>query len=612
MAQAIAAVIYFVYTYWAAIQIVIAVAATAYTLKSQRDQQRAMARAELEAQQRNSYRNFRQPLAARRRVYGLYRVGGPFLFLHNVHTYYDAHLIIALAGHHIKEIINIYIFKKTCNIIEPSTGKTEGKYRKNIAVFAYLGTDEQNVGAVMRSFSFWENGRSYAVPNVISETDRFAGIACLHAFSNDFSVDWDGDQPEFSALIRGHDGIWDPRTNTTGWSQNPALIAAHYLMDAMGFPLSAIDWDTVIASANVCDEFVFIKGGGLIRRYQLNGVITTDSTFETALNDIQRSMGGFIRYSSGKWLIQAGAPISPHATPITEADFLDGYVVELDRPARSLPNSVRGNFIDSGTWVASAYPSWEDSDYVAEDGGVVNYMDADYTLVTDHRQAQRLARIELSRARAKISLSGTMSLRGLIYRVGDVIVYSSPELGLVEELFIIDALTIAAQDGTDAAGASSPILGVRVDLISYDPAMYDWNPEEDEQPLIVGAVNINNIYGAGSTTESDTTTTPSFSTTYTASWVLPPEDVAQGAVAGVKQRFIGHVDISYRNVTTGDILTTTIGWTDLLEQHIQTATHTVTFSFPSGYTYLTHELKDLSVETFAGSNSLKDYKDLMP
>ncbi len=70
--------------------------------------------------------------------------------------------------------------------------------------------------------------------------------------------------PNISAVLRGKNDIYDPRTQARGWTDNPALVLADYLVSprsAGGYGATwadNIDEASVIAAANACDEMVAV------------------------------------------------------------------------------------------------------------------------------------------------------------------------------------------------------------------------------------------------------------------------------------------------------------------------------------------------------------------
>lgn len=61
--------------------------------------------------------------------------------------------------------------------------------------------------------------------------------------------------PRFTAEIKGRK-VYDPRTATTVWSDNPALCLADFLSNSTFGAGKTIDWTSVTTAANFCDEMI--------------------------------------------------------------------------------------------------------------------------------------------------------------------------------------------------------------------------------------------------------------------------------------------------------------------------------------------------------------------
>jgi hypothetical protein len=494
MAEVVAAVVAIVAyvtaayaAYGAIINLVIAIGATLYSSSQAKKQEaaakKAAKRAAMEAQQRNAFRNFRQPLSARRLVIGRTRVAGPFIFAHNPNDGTEAHLIVALAAHEIDGIEAFFILSdQVAVILTPGAnyGRTTGKYARNVKIYPYMGTASQNIGTRMAT-----------TLDIIEETDRFAGIAALYIVTFKFGIELEGAQPDFAARVRGLKA-YNPISNVTAWTENPALIAYHYLVTpkhqgGMGYNPANIDLPSLAKAIAVCNQIVPLADGTTQKRYIIGGVIDADTEHREALDLIADCMAGHIRYSSGMWFIEAGAPKEMADINFHEEMVLGPYDIDMDRPSQAFPNAVRGNFFDAETSQPMSFPQWTLPEAAEQE---ITWLDIELPLVTNHVQAQRIARIRLGEARARSSLSIEVDLRGMLVRPGDVIPYTSPDLGIDHQLFLVDAWTLSRQDL-----GKGPVLTTRLDLVDYDPSIFDWNAATDEQELDRGTVNLVAIPG---------------------------------------------------------------------------------------------------------------------
>lgn len=259
-----------------------------------------------------------------------------------------------------------------------------------------------------------------------------------------------GARPVVRALGEWLDEVYDPRTGTTGYSTNAALVTAWYLTarDAAGVPYGfGLDWQdldeaALIASANICDEIVPIPGGQE-RRYQVNGAFRRDEPREQVLAKLEAAMAGTAHPAQdGKWRIQAGAWQPPIAT-IT-ADWLrDAYEYRPDRPLDELYNVVRATYLrPDANWQVTDAPVLEDLDALAEDEGEEEASDLEFGLTTSGWTVQRLMRIALAMNRLQGQLTLPCKLHGLTVRPGDVVTVELPDVPVatwrVRTLSIVD------------------------------------------------------------------------------------------------------------------------------------------------------------------------------
>jgi len=108
----------------------------------------------------------------------------------------------------------------------------------------YLGAPGQAADALMIT----------DFPGVWTTAHTATGIAYLVVELDYDPTAFPGGVPNVSALIRGAK-VYDPRTGTTAWADNPALLMRHYAIDPNGGRLTAslIDDNAMMIAANACD-----------------------------------------------------------------------------------------------------------------------------------------------------------------------------------------------------------------------------------------------------------------------------------------------------------------------------------------------------------------------
>jgi hypothetical protein len=222
--------------------------------------------------------------------------------------------------------------------------------------------------------------------------------------------------PNISALVRGFK-LRDPRTGLTQWSQNAALCTADYLRDitwGMGCTAAEVPDAETITAANISDELVTLDVIGTTqKRYTCDGVLSTEDSARDNLAILKDAMAGTAVWVQGRWLLRAGAHITPTLT-LTEDHLADGAIKIIPRASRANAfNRVTGTFVDPAQLYATVqFPAVVNATYKAADGGLDLPRELPMPMVSDAKRAQRLAKIELERARQALTVQLTTSWRG--------------------------------------------------------------------------------------------------------------------------------------------------------------------------------------------------------
>jgi hypothetical protein len=259
--------------------------------------------------------------------------------------------------------------------------------------------------------------------------------------------------PGVSAIVRGK-RVYDPRLDSTNggsgthradtastwaYSDNPALCAVDYLRDALGFGCASteIDWPSVIAAANVCDELIPIDaGGGTQKRYTVAGVLSTETERKTNLEALLDAMVGIAVYSGGRWTIRAGAYVTP-TLDLDEGDLAGGDItIQARANRRDLFNAVRGRYREPNQlYQVTDFPPYNSTTYAAEDAGEVIYREIDLPMVDDARRAQRIAKLILFRARQALTIQATFKLSAYALQPGDTCRLTIARYGWTTKVF---------------------------------------------------------------------------------------------------------------------------------------------------------------------------------
>ncbi|WP_110661508.1 phage tail tip protein J-related protein [Salinicola socius] len=281
---------------------------------------------------------------------------------------------------------------------------------------------------------------------------------------------WASGIPTPLFVMRGNREIYDPRTETTGYSDNWALVILWYLRTRLGVPDDEIIWEMFISAANVSDETVTTPDGGTERRYTIGGGFKADARKDRVLADMEAAGGGQVVRIGGKFGLMAGAYYGPYELTIDEDMVIGAVSGQTEVAQADAVNTMTGKFIDPDQrWSETDYPAVSVAEWIEADGGPIeDSLDLQY--VFSPYQAQRLANIALRRKRAGGSLSLTLNFRGYACRPGRVVRVYLPSINIDGEFRITD---------WDFHGDS----GCKVTLSSEDPEIYDDAVGEPYDPL---------------------------------------------------------------------------------------------------------------------------------
>lgn len=373
-------------------------------------------------------------------IYGRTRVGGVRVYdssTGNKNKF--LHRIVAFAGHEIESYDEIYLNDEVVTLDGTGNVTSPSRYNGYVRIKRYLGTTSQA-----------------ADPDLIAETSSLTNgqWTAQHTLSNIAYLyvrfEYNGDAfpngvPSISATIKGKK-VFDPRTATTAWSDNPALCLRDYLTSAYGFNQAAarIDDIAITTAANICDEVVDSE-----KRYTCNGNFVTSLAPSQVLSDLLTSMGGLLWYSQGKWRMKAAKYVTPIVT-LDENDLRSGISLSTRHSRRSNFNTIKGKFRSAESdWQEADYPAVSDPAFVTADNNVVNTLDYPLPFTTSSKTAQRIANIALRRNREQLTFSATFGLKAFQVQVGDFVYINNTRFGWVNKPFEVTNWSFGLQEGLD-------------------------------------------------------------------------------------------------------------------------------------------------------------------
>lgn len=373
-------------------------------------------------------------------IYGETRAGGLRIYdCTTGKTNTELHRIVAFAGHEIDSYKEIYVNEEVVTLDALGEVTLPLRFKGKIRIKQYLGTETQVADPqLIAATSLVANGKW-------TSSHRLQGIAYLYVRFNYNATTFPNGVPSISAVIRGKK-VFDPATNLTAWSDNPALCIRDYLTASYGLaqPASRIDDGLVNTAVAICNQTV--EGE---KRYTCNGAFITGAAPSTILGDLLTSMGGLLWYGQGKWRMKPAAWTEPLIS-FDESDLRSGLSLSTRHSRRDNFNSVKGTFKGpESDYQPADYPEVAEASYLAADNGLVNVLDLSLPFTTSSKTAQRIARIALNRNREQLTFSASFGMRAFQVQVGDFVKITNERFGWVDKPFEVTEWTFGLTDGLD-------------------------------------------------------------------------------------------------------------------------------------------------------------------
>jgi hypothetical protein len=390
-------------------------------------------------------------------IYGKTRIASGVVFQGTTDNNKYLHSVLAFAGHEIEEFETIY-FNDEVLTLSGNDVTAPAKYVGKVKIVKKLGTTTQS--AVTSS-----DLGGVSPPSQWTTDCKLLATAYLYVM-----LEYDADAfpngvPEVTAIVKGKK-VYDPRTSTTAWSDNPALCLRDYLTSGkggtnttiynygIGEDIESVDDDLVTIAANVCDylNYPTLSGG---TRFSLNGAFTTNTTPYDAIQNLSTSMGGLLWYAQGKWRMKPAYYTSP-VLDLNEDDLRSGISVNTRHSRRDNFNVVKGTFRGpESDYQPSDFPQvpvLNSATYdalLAADGGQESVIDLQLPFTDNTTEARRLSRITLERNRQQLSVQATFGLKAFQIQVGDIIRLTNTRLGFTNKEFEVISWDFGVQGDYD-------------------------------------------------------------------------------------------------------------------------------------------------------------------
>jgi hypothetical protein len=370
-------------------------------------------------------------------IYGKVRVGGAVVYdeaTGNNNKF--LHRIIAVAGHEIESFDEIYINDEVATIDVDGNVTSPSQYNGKVRINTHLGSPDQAADAdLVAESAKW------------TAQHRLRGIAYMYVRLQFDADAFPNGVPTFTATVKGKK-VYNPDTDTTAWSDNPALCLRDYLTSSYGLAeLSAnIDDDLVNAAVTVCNQTNTDAG---TTRYTTNGAFTTDLTPYDVINNLLTSMSGTLWYAQGKWRMKPGYWTAP-VLDLNEDDLRSSISVATRHSRRDNFNVVKGTFRgEESNWQTTDYPQVDNAAFLAADNGQESVADVDLPFTDNSIEARRIARIALESNRQQLTVTASFGIKTMQVQVGDNVRLTNTRFGWDNKEFQVLAWNFGLTDGLD-------------------------------------------------------------------------------------------------------------------------------------------------------------------
>ena len=401
-------------------------------------------------------------------IYGKTRIAGGIVFQGVTDNNKYLHTVLAFAGHEVEEFETIYL-----NDVEITLTGNEVTDAGNDNVYGRFYTKEgrpavrivKKLGTTTQTAVTSSDLGGVTPPSQWTTDCKLLATAYLYVVLEYAADVFPNGVPEVTAVVKGKK-VYDTRTNSTAWSDNPALCLRDYITSGkgaanttiynygIGEDIESVDDSLVSIAANVCDYLNYPSLSGNTR-FSLNGAFTTNTTPYNALQNLSTSMDGLLWYAQGKWRMKPAYYTTP-VLDLNEDDLRSGISISTRHSRRDNFNVVKGTFRGpESDYQPSDFPQVPElnstayNTLLASDGGQESVIDLELPFTDNTTEARRIALINLERNRQQISVQATFGLRAFQVQVGDIVRLSNTRFGWVNKEFEVSTWSFSVQDNYD-------------------------------------------------------------------------------------------------------------------------------------------------------------------
>jgi hypothetical protein len=325
------------------------------------------------------------------------------------------------------------------------------------------GTATQTADAILMS----------AFPGVWTSAHRLQGVAYLVCQFEYSESAFPSGLPNITAQLRGAK-VYDPRSATTVWTQNPALHVRHLLLHpyfGKRTSLTAEEDERIIEAANACDV-LYNDGTTNSAIYKSNTVIPFGTEVSDALDDLTQAMCGMWAYAGGQFYLKAGVYTAPELA--LESKHILSSVNSTAGGSQTFPVAIsvhkptvdKINVIIPKIWDENqdykevALPAVKNTGAIASDGKEIP-QEITLAAVGNASRANIVSQFIMKDARDPMVVTATFKMAAYPVEMLDNITLTMPEFGFAAKPFMVLGKSYSIEGG------------VKLTLKETNPAIYD-------------------------------------------------------------------------------------------------------------------------------------------
>ena len=405
----------------------------------------------------------RQAITERDIVYGRVKKSGPVVFMEATDNNDYMHMIIALASHQCESVDALYIEENEVAWDRETGEITDETYKDHAWAWVKLGTDDQTA---MQELVDVED-------TSWTSEHRLRGITYIYV-----KLKWNQDiysqLPNISVLMKGKNDVYDPRTSSTGYTNNAALCLLDYLRHTeYGLNIQDDEFDGTAwgVEADICDELVPLAAGGSEKRYMVDGVLSTEFKLADNISELMSACGGKLTYRGGKYYLLTAVYRSPTVT-LSDQDIISDIEIPVLLSRNELFNGVKGIYIsEENDWQPSDFPPVKSEAFKLQDNDERIWQDIDLPYTKSPAACQRIAKQLLLGVRQQIIINFTASLKAFQLTVGDTVNITDTDMGWEDKPFEVISWDLLNDIKTG--------ISVQLSLRETAPSVYQWSTSEE-------------------------------------------------------------------------------------------------------------------------------------